>query len=477
MLAITQRQDHGGRGKIMKKVIICLYALLVCGLFCHDSIASELNLELDRVFYSSNPALQLIHGTAYANDDTLWVADATLCEILQYNPDQPDTASTTPLFNFGLRCNPQFRDAAWDHDMDTLWVAFRNGDIVNYNQSGSVIGSFNAGGQHLSGLAYHDNYLYVSFKDASNGWQKYSTSGSLENSFSFQGNVGTWSGLAYDEERELVWAMHHEASWQAYNPTDGTLVAELDWSVVADLGWNIALSYGDGALWAGAMQDNTIGRLRVFAVPTANAGPDLVIKTQDQDITIIQGSASDLDGDPLTFRWLEGTNELSEWQPVGATGEAYLDLNLLDWFSVGDHTLTLEVDDGEFTSTDDMNLTVGIAPGGYVKIDHVKITDPMQNPTWVFGKYDPPLMTMEYTLTEALTRKYSNYRVIPKIKAFGQILKEVRRDTPAGTYTHTNTVLPNVPPGEYPIVFRVIVKEGTAVVGKKAVVRYVTIVE
>ena len=98
----------------------------------------------------------------------------------------------------------------------------------------------------------------------------------------------------------------------------------------------------------------------------------------------------------------------------------------------------------------------------------------MGEPTWTFGRFDPPLMTMDFTLTEALTLKY---KVIQKIKAFGQVLKEVRRRTPAGTYTYTQTTLPDIPPGEYPIQFIVTVKKKGVVVGKDIVTRYVTVVE
>ena len=112
-----------------------------------------------------------------------------------------------------------------------------------------------------------------------------------------------------------------------------------------------------------------------------------------------------------------------------------------DWFSVGDHILTLEVSNGGFSSRDDMVLTVE-APPGNIRIDHVKITDVWGNPTWVFGKSDSLVMTMQYTLTQALTAKY---KVIQKIKAFGKTIEEVTRRIPSGTYTYTNTILPEVP--------------------------------
>ncbi len=71
------------------------------------------------------------------------------------------------------------------------------------------------------------------------------------------------------------------------------------------------------------------------------------------------GTANDPDGDSLTYRWLEGSTELSSWQPVGSNGEAYLDLSQVPLFGIGEHILTLEVSDGQSTSADDMILTIG----------------------------------------------------------------------------------------------------------------------
>lgn len=92
--------------------------------------------------------------------------------------------------------------------------------------------------------------------------------------------------------------------------------------------------------------------------PIANAGPNLAVFSENSVGTIILGLVSDSDGDSLAYRWLEGLNELVGWQTAGPEGEADLNLNTLAPFSIGEHVLTLEVDDGKALSRDEMILTV-----------------------------------------------------------------------------------------------------------------------
>lgn len=92
--------------------------------------------------------------------------------------------------------------------------------------------------------------------------------------------------------------------------------------------------------------------------PTANAGSNISIESEDQALTAIQGTASDSDNDPLTYRWLEGETEISAWQDIGENGEAYLDLSTLPYLAAGQHNLILEVSDGQATASDDMILTI-----------------------------------------------------------------------------------------------------------------------
>ncbi|MEW6087160.1 MAG: hypothetical protein AB1498_02535 [bacterium] len=98
--------------------------------------------------------------------------------------------------------------------------------------------------------------------------------------------------------------------------------------------------------------------MRHNTAPSANAGDNLAIAGEDQNVTVIHGTASDIDNDHLTYRWLEGTTELCPSQDVGANGEAYLDLGTISPFSVGQHILTLEVSDGQAVTAEEMILTV-----------------------------------------------------------------------------------------------------------------------
>lgn len=89
--------------------------------------------------------------------------------------------------------------------------------------------------------------------------------------------------------------------------------------------------------------------------PVADAGSDVVIESADQALTVLQGTASDADGDALQYRWLEGTTELLTWTDVVA-GAAPLDLDGLPTFALGAHTLTLEVSDSKATTSASMSL-------------------------------------------------------------------------------------------------------------------------
>ena len=80
-------------------------------------------------------------------------------------------------------------------------------------------------------------------------------------------------------------------------------------------------------------------------IPTANAGNNVSILAVNQGTTLIKGLGTDIDGDPLTYRWSEGDTVLAAGQ-VGPAGEAWLDLAKLPKLTLGEHTLTLVISNG-----------------------------------------------------------------------------------------------------------------------------------
>lgn len=113
---------------------------------------------------------------------------------------------------------------------------------------------------------------------------------------------------------------------------------------------------------------NDIGALPYGACndpPVADAGDNILIVSAEQGLTIINGGASDPDGDTLEFRWRESEEVLLDWSLVGPAGEAHLDLAPLPYFSVGNHTLTLEVretGEGGLSASDQTVLTIQNSP-------------------------------------------------------------------------------------------------------------------
>ncbi|MBN2128743.1 MAG: hypothetical protein JW741_04575 [Sedimentisphaerales bacterium] len=101
--------------------------------------------------------------------------------------------------------------------------------------------------------------------------------------------------------------------------------------------------------------------------PLAYAGEDVSIFTSEQPITLLSGTATDADGDAMTYRWLEGTTEVKPWTPVPGDGVVTLDLSALAQIYLPGvyselHVLTLEVDDGTDVGTDLMDLSVFNTP-------------------------------------------------------------------------------------------------------------------
>jgi len=130
----------------------------------------------------------------------------------------------------------------------------------------------------------------------------------------------------------------------------------------------LRLEVSDGDLTASDEMVLTITN----AAPTAQAGDNIMIDTEEQNSTVLLGTADDEDGDPLFYRWLDITAAdangdpvvLLDWTDVGPNREAYLDLSQVPLFSIGEHRLCLDVADSfdlEF-AVDDMILTISNSP-------------------------------------------------------------------------------------------------------------------
>lgn len=96
--------------------------------------------------------------------------------------------------------------------------------------------------------------------------------------------------------------------------------------------------------------------------PVAEAGPDIYLTSDNRNSAIVQGTAFDADGNPLTYRWLEGDSVLQSFLAVDESGNAPLDLLVVSPLSIGAHTLTLEVSDGVVTVTDTVVVSVENSP-------------------------------------------------------------------------------------------------------------------
>jgi hypothetical protein len=161
---------------------------------------------------------------------------------------------------------------------------------------------------------------------------------------------------------------------------NGILVGTTHWLFTEAVGnYNLFLGTGSGAYFGETFFQGLIDEVRIYncslspeeiealgtlepnSPPVANAGPDLTIPSYIQKETIIQGDVFDPDGDPLTYRWLLDDVVL-DWQPIGHTANVYLNLGTLPTLILGEHTITLETRDDEFTASDEMVLTVTHEP-------------------------------------------------------------------------------------------------------------------
>jgi SAM-dependent methyltransferase len=100
----------------------------------------------------------------------------------------------------------------------------------------------------------------------------------------------------------------------------------------------------------------------VNMLPTVDVSSHIRILSKDQSTAVLQGRATDPDGDPLTYRWRKEQTVLTSWKPVREDGHLGLELQKLPPLEIGQHLLTLEVSDPYETAIEAVTLTIENSP-------------------------------------------------------------------------------------------------------------------
>jgi hypothetical protein len=100
----------------------------------------------------------------------------------------------------------------------------------------------------------------------------------------------------------------------------------------------------------------------VNMLPTVNVSSSVRLLSKDYSDKVIEGRATDVDGDRLTYRWLREQTILSDWKEVGEDGKFSLEFRNLPPLEIGQHTLTLEVSDPYETVRNAVGLRIENSP-------------------------------------------------------------------------------------------------------------------
>jgi SAM-dependent methyltransferase len=100
----------------------------------------------------------------------------------------------------------------------------------------------------------------------------------------------------------------------------------------------------------------------VNILPSVDVSSNVRMLTRDYSNKVIEGRATDADGDRLAYRWLRKQTILSEWKAVGKDGRLSLEFQNLPPLENGHHTLTLEVSDPYETITNTVELRIENSP-------------------------------------------------------------------------------------------------------------------
>jgi hypothetical protein len=248
-------------------------------------------------------------------------------------------------------------------------------DGAYYIQQTSDGGYVVAGVTDSFGAGYGDLWILKLNTLGTVQWQKTYGSGGWDGAYSIQTSGGGYVVAGYGAS---VGVIKLDANGEVPNcdamGTSGAAVSDT-LAVVGDTSIIPQTSSAVFVVTNVSSQDTSLQMTTLCSnrPPTANAGDPVITFSESQSSIVIQGTADDPDIQPLSYRWLEGENEISAWQAVGGNGEAHLDLSALPTFSVGDHTLTLDVSDGELNATDDMIMTLYATGVGGIAIPVDKV--------------------------------------------------------------------------------------------------------
>jgi hypothetical protein len=172
---------------------------------------------------------------------------------------------------------------------------------------------------------------------------------------------------------------NEDLTYQWWDVTDpGSPALLLDWSATglageADLDLSLvpAFPIGSSELQLEVSDGEDIASDSMLltvtnSAPDADAGENQMVNSEDQLATVILGSASDLDGDTVLYRWADVTGGayvlLTDWTPTGPAGGAPLAVADFGPLPAGEYTLRLEVTDGLEVAHSDMVLTIENSP-------------------------------------------------------------------------------------------------------------------
>lgn len=241
-------------------------------------------------------------------------------------------------------------------------------------------------------------------------------------------------------EDGLIWRAYFEIPWE--DMLDGVVTIE----IIAPNEPFIAFDYAQLAL----------SPIQVPIELTSDAGPDMSVYLDDLPSAIIHGKAIYNGTKALNYRWYSGSTMLLPWSPVSSNMDCNLTIPQGVQIPVGTYPLTLQVSDGEISSTDNMTFTIlPNPPAVQISADagpNIAMYSENLYGTTIYGK-------AQYTGSRPLTyRWYSGQTVLlgwtPVSQDMGcNLTVPLGAQIPTGTYTLTLEVTDGVISASDPMIF------------------------